>query len=121
MLNITEVRINKVEHDEKLRGFASLVIDGCFLIGDLRVIEGEEGFFVAMPSKRRRDGTFKDTAFPLNNETREHVERTVLLAYEDAVGARAISRIETGEASTIRPDLLTVEEFGFTSKPGTQT
>lgn len=117
MLNITEVRINKVEHDEKLRAFASLVLDGCFLLGDLRVIEGEEGFFVAMPSKRRRDGTFKDIAFPLNNETREHIEHAVLLAYENAVGVRAISRIEAGEAQIIRPDLLGVEEFGFTSKP----
>ncbi len=116
MLNITDVRINKVEGDEKLRAFASLVLDDCFLVGDLRVVEGEDGYFVSMPSKRKRDGSFKDIAFPLNNETREAIEQRVLLAYEAATGAKAISRMEAGEASVIRPDLLGVEEFGFTPK-----
>lgn len=117
MLNITEVRISKIEGDEKLRAFASIVLDGVFLVGDLRVVEGEEGFFVAMPSKRKRDGSFKDIAYPLNNEAREALERKVLLAYEESTGNRALSRIESGEASTVRPDLLAVEEFGFTAKP----
>lgn len=116
MLNITDVRINKVEGDEKLRAFASLVLDDCFLVGDLRVVEGEDGYFVSMPSKRKRDGSFKDIAFPMNNETREQIEQKVLLAYEAATGAKAISRMEAGEASLIRPDLLGVEEFGFAPK-----
>ncbi len=117
MLNITDVRINKIEGDEKLRAFASLVIDDCFLVGDLRVVEGEDGYFVAMPSKRKRDGSFKDIAFPLNNDAREHIEQRVLQAYEAATGARAISRIEQGETGPVRPDLLSVEEFGFNPKP----
>ena len=117
MLNITDVRINKIEGDEKLRAFASLVIDDCFLVGDLRVVEGEDGYFVSMPSKRKRDGSFKDIAFPMNNETREAIEQKVLLAYEATTGARAISRIEKEDASVIRPDLLSVEEFGYTPKP----
>ncbi len=116
MLEITEIRITKVEGDEKLRAFAAIVIDGCFLVGDLRVVEGEEGYFVSMPSKRKRDGSFKDIAYPLNNEVREALERQILLAYENATGARAISRIESGEESTVRPDLLSVNEFGFTPK-----
>jgi stage V sporulation protein G len=116
MLNITDVRINKIEGDEKLRAFASIVIDECFLVGDLRVVEGEDGYFVSMPSKRKRDGSFKDIAFPMNNETREQIEQKVLLAYETTTGARAISRLEQGEASVIRPDLLGVEEFGYTPK-----
>lgn len=116
MLNITDIRITKIEGDEKLRAFASLVLDGCFLVGDLRVVEGEDGYFVSMPSKRKRDGSFKDIAYPLNNEAREFIEKQVLLAYETATGIRAISRIETGEASTVRPDLLSVNEFGFTPK-----
>jgi len=87
-------------------------------VGDLRVVEGEEGYFVAMPSKRRRDGSFKDTAFPLNNEVRAALERRVLLAYEEATGLRALSRMEEGETATVRPDLLGVEEFGFTPKAG---
>ena len=116
MLNITEVRINKIENDEKLRAFASLVIDDCFLVGDLRVVEGEDGYFVAMPSKRKRDGSFKDIAYPLNNDAREVIELKVLQAYETTTGNKAISRIEQGEAGPVRPDLLAVEEFGFAPK-----
>ena len=116
MLNLTDIRITKIEGDEKLRAFAAIVLDGCFLVGDLRVVEGEDGYFVSMPSKRKRDGSFKDIAYPLNNEVREAIERQVLLAYEAATGVKAISRIETGEAATVRPDLLSVTEFGFTPK-----
>jgi len=116
MLNITDIRITKVEGDEKLRAFVALVLDECFLVGDLRVVEGEDGYFVAMPSKRKRDGSYKDIAYPLSNETRELIERKVLAAYETATGHRAISRMEEGEITTVRPDLLSVEEFGFTPK-----
>ncbi len=118
MLNITDIRINKIEGDEKLRAFAALVLDDCFLVGDLRVVEGEDGYFVAMPSRRKRDGSFKDIAYPLNNALREEIEEKVLLAYETATGHKALSRIERGEASVVRPDLLGVEEFGFTPKSG---
>nr|WP_320134170.1 septation regulator SpoVG [uncultured Holophaga sp.] len=116
-MNITDIRINRIEGDEKLRAFVSIVIDDAFLVGDLRVVEGEDGYFVAMPSKRKRDGSYKDIAFPLNQEVREALERQILLAYEKATGHRAIPRLEE-EASTIRPDLLSVEEFGFTPKTG---
>jgi stage V sporulation protein G len=116
MLNITEVRITKVDGDDKLRAFAGLVLDDCFLVGDLRVQENQDGYYVTMPSKRKRDGSFKDIAYPLNSDTKEFIEQKVLLAYEAATGARAISRIELGEAATVRADLLGVEEFGFTPK-----
>ncbi len=116
MLNISDVRITKIDNDEKLRAYAAVVFDDCFLVGDLRVVEGEEGFFVAMPSRRRRDGSFKDIAYPLNNAFREALEKKVLAAYEAATGRRAISRIEEGDAGVVRPDLLSVEEFGFTPK-----
>jgi stage V sporulation protein G len=116
MLNITEVRITKVEHDEKLRAFATLVLDGCFVVGDFRIVEGEEGYFVSMPSRRKRDGSYKDTCFPLDPTTREALEERVLLAYEESTGAKAISRIERDGGGQVRPDLLSVEEFGFTPK-----
>ncbi len=118
MFNITDIRITKVDGDDKLKAFAALVIEDCFLVGDLRVVEGEDGFFVAMPSRRKRDGSFKDIAYPLNNELREQIEEKVLLAYETATGRKAISRIERGESVQVRPDLLGVEEFGFTPKSG---
>lgn len=116
MLNITDVRITKVEGDEKLRGFAALVLDDSFVVGDLRVLEGDDGFYVMMPSKRKRDGTFKDIAYPLTNELREAIEERVLLVYEATTGTRTLSRIERGEAAMVRADLLGVEEFGFTPK-----
>jgi stage V sporulation protein G len=116
LLNLTDIRITKIEGDDKLKAFAALVIDDCFLVGDLRVIEGEEGYFVAMPSRRKRDGSFKDIAYPLNNNLREQLEEKVLLAFETATGIKAISRIERGEVNQVRPDLLSVEEFGFTPK-----
>jgi stage V sporulation protein G len=117
-MEITNVRIAKIEGDEKLRALASVVFDDCFLVGDLRVVESDDGFFVAMPSKRKRDGSFKDTAYPLNNEFRMEMERKILLAYEAAANVKAISRIESGEQQTVRPDLLGVEEFGFQPKAG---
>lgn len=116
MLNVTDVRITKIEGDEKLRGFAAVVLDDCFLVSDFRVVEGEEGYFVAMPSKRKRDGSFKDIAYPLNSETRADLEQRILLAYEAATGNRALSRLEGGQQETVRPDLLGVEEFGFVPK-----
>ena len=116
-MKITNVRIVKIEGEEKLKALASVVFDDCFLLGDLRVVESEEGYFVAMPSKRKRDGSFKDIAYPLNNEFRLEMERAILAAYESATSNRAISKIETGEAETVRPDLLGVEEFGFKAKP----
>jgi len=118
MFNITDIRITRVDGDDKLKAFAALVIEDCFLVGDLRVVEGEDGYFVAMPSRRKRDGSFKDIAYPLNNALREEIEERVLLAYETATGHRAISRIERGEAASVRPDLLGVEEFGFSPKAG---
>ena len=116
-MQITNVRIVKIESDDKLKAIASVVFDDCFLVSDLRVVENDDGFFVAMPSKRKRDGSFKDIAYPLNNDFRQELERKVLTAFEAAAGTRAISRLETGEAQTVRPDLLGVEEFGFKPKP----
>ena len=115
MLNVTEVRITPIANDDKLRAYAAIVLDGAFLVGDLRVVEGEDGFFVAMPSRRKRDGSYKDIAYPLNNEVREVLERRILEAYEASTGKRALARDEEG--GVVRPDLLSVEEFGFTPKP----
>ena len=119
-MQITNVRINKIEGDDKLKAMATVVFDDCFLVGDLRVVESDDGFFVAMPSKRKRDGSFKDIAYPLNNDFRQELERKVLLAYESAAESKAISRIESGESETVRPDLLGVEEFGFQPKASGQ-
>jgi stage V sporulation protein G len=79
-MEVTEVRVFPV-NEEKLKAFATITLDDCFVVRDLKVISGQDGLFVAMPSKRRKDGTFKDTAHPLNNETRRMIEHKVLDKY----------------------------------------
>lgn len=81
-MEVTEVRVFPV-NEEKLKGYATITIDGCFVIRDLKIINGNNGLFVAMPSKRRKDGSFRDTAHPLNNQTREKIESKVLNQYQE--------------------------------------
>ncbi len=80
-MEITEVRVFPV-NEEKLKAYATITFDDCFVVRDLKVIHGNSGLFVAMPSKKRRDGTFKDIAHPLNNDFRSKIEKVVLDAYE---------------------------------------
>jgi stage V sporulation protein G len=84
-MEVTEVRVFPV-NEEKLRAYVTITIDSCFVVRDLKVIKGNNGLFVAMPSKKRKDGTFRDTAHPLNNETREMIESKVLAEYEREIG-----------------------------------
>ena len=84
-MDVTEVRVFPVD-EEKLKAYVTITIYNCFVVRDLKVIKGNNGFFVAMPSKKRRDGTFRDTAHPLNNETREMIESKVLAEYEKEIG-----------------------------------
>jgi len=81
-MEITEVRVFPVVHEERLKAYATITIDSAFLIRDLRVISGNAGLFVAMPSRKLKDGTFKDIAHPLNSETRQMIEKKVLAEYE---------------------------------------
>jgi stage V sporulation protein G len=80
-MEITEVRVFPVNED-KLRAYVTVTLDHCFVVRDLKVIHGSAGLFVAMPAKRRKDGTFKDIAHPLNAETRERFERAILAEYD---------------------------------------
>ena len=80
-MKITEVKIFQV-HEDRLKAYVTVTLDGCFIIRDLKVIQGNNGLFVAMPSKKCKDGTFKDTAHPLNSETRSMFEETILAEYE---------------------------------------
>lgn len=83
-MEITEVKVFPVNED-RLKAYVSITIDNCFVIRDLKIIEGTTGLFVAMPSKKRKDGQFKDIAHPLNQETRDLIERMVFEAYEKEV------------------------------------
>ena len=83
-MEITEVRVFPVDED-KLRAFASIVIDDAFVVSDIKIIEGRNGRFLSMPSIRRRNGTFRDIAHPLNNETRKLMEDRVFARYDEVL------------------------------------
>jgi stage V sporulation protein G len=80
-MDITEVKVFPVNED-RLKAYVTITIDNCFVIRDLKIINGNNGLFVAMPSKKRKDGQFKDIAHPLNNETREMIENKIFDTYE---------------------------------------
>lgn len=80
-MEVTEVRIFPVD-EAKLKAYVTITFDDCFVVRDIKVINGSNGLFVAMPSKKRKDGTFQDMAHPLNNETRRMIEEKVLEAYK---------------------------------------
>ncbi len=80
-MDVTEVRVFPVDED-KLRAYVTVTFDHCFVVRDLKLIRGNTGFFVSMPSKRRKDGTYKDIAHPLNNETRRMIEEKIIAEYE---------------------------------------
>jgi stage V sporulation protein G len=82
-MNITQVKVFPVA-EEKLKAYVSIVLDDCFLVSDLKVIQGPNGLFISMPSKRKKNGEFKDIAHPLNRETRERMEKRILEEYEKA-------------------------------------
>lgn len=90
-MKITEIRIT-LRDDNKLRGFASITLDDAFVIRGLKIIEGGSGPFVAMPSRKRKDGTFQDIAHPINMETREWMEQQVIAAFKQEV-----QRYESGD------------------------
>lgn len=93
-MNITEIRIT-LRDDNKLKGFASITLDNAFVIRGLKIIEGASGLFIAMPSRKRRDGTFQDIAHPINMATRERMEQQIIAAYR-----RDTQRMENGEIPT---------------------
>lgn len=80
-MEITDVRVFPVEED-KLKAYVTITLDHCFVVRDLKVISGSTGLFIAMPAKRRKDGTYKDIAHPLNADTRVRMERQILSEYE---------------------------------------
>ena len=102
-MDITQVRVFPVA-EEKLKAFVSVIFDDCFVVSDIKIIEGEHGLFISMPSKKRRDGTFRDIAHPLNSETRKRMERQIIEEYREVVTQSG------GEATTPLRDLSEAEQ-----------
>lgn len=89
-MKITDIRIRIVKKDDnKLKAVASLTIDDCFAVHDIKVIEGNQGLFIAMPSRKTPEGNFKDIVHPLDTETRETISNMILAEYEKALADAA--------------------------------
>lgn len=99
-MEITEIKVFPVS-EEKLKAYVTITLDHCFIVRDLKIIASKQGMFVAMPSKKTKDGTFKDIAHPLNSETRQKMEQMILDAYTRELAERGEHPIAPGE----RPDL----------------
>ena len=98
-MEISEVRIT-LRNEEKLKAFASITFDDCFVVRGLKVISGSQGYFVSMPSRKRKDGSYQDIAHPINNEMRKKIEDKVLDAFEAELGkdgATAKVAVSNGE------------------------
>src|SRR5215210_5484011 len=92
-MEITEVKVFPIQ-EEKLKAFVSIVFDQCFMVNDIKIIQGREGLFISMPSRKKKNGEFKDVAHPLNNETRRMIEDKVLKEYHRVL-------VERGEEPVI--------------------
>lgn len=84
-MKITDVRVRKITKEGKMKAIVSITIDDEFVVHDIKVIEGEKGLFIAMPSKKAADGEYRDVAHPINSETREGIQRLILESYERAL------------------------------------
>lgn len=89
-MNITDVRVRKITKEGKMKAVVSITLENEFVVHDIKVIEGEKGLFIAMPSKKANDGEYRDIAHPINSGTREKMQSMILEAYEKAV-------VESGE------------------------
>lgn len=84
-MQITDVRVRKIAKGGKMKAIVSITLDDEFVVHDIKVIEGEKGLFIAMPSKKSVDGEYRDIAHPINSNTRDNIQRTILESYAKAL------------------------------------
>ena len=84
-MNITDVRVRKVAKESKMKAVVSITIDDEFVVHDIKVIEGEKGLFIAMPSRKATDGEYRDIAHPINSVTRDRIQKMILDKYQDVM------------------------------------
>ena len=95
-MKITEVKIYPAKEKStgsRLKAYATIVFDDCFIVRDLKVIQGDKGLFVSMPSRRRKDGSFRDIAHPLNSEMRNYIEDAIIAEYESLEKSGKLSQM----------------------------
>jgi stage V sporulation protein G len=93
-MEVTEVKIYPTDED-KVRAYVTITLDHCFVISDLKIISGSKGYFLSMPSKKGKDGTYRDIAHPINSETRKMLEDRVILEYE-----KIMQKLGAGQSSS---------------------
>ena len=86
-MTITDVRVRKIAKEGKMKAIVSVTLDDEFVVHDIKVIEGEKGLFIAMPSRKTADGEYRDIAHPINSETRQQMQEVILREYENAIPA----------------------------------
>ena len=84
-MQITDVRIRKVEKEGKMKAVVSITIDEEFVVHDIKIIEGEKGLFIAMPSRKAADGDYRDIAHPINSDTRDRIQKLILEKYQETM------------------------------------
>ena len=84
-MQITDIRIRKVEKEGKMKAVVSITIDNEFVVHDIKIIEGEKGLFIAMPSRKAADGEYRDIAHPINSATRENIQNMILKKYKTEI------------------------------------
>ncbi|MBM6947178.1 septation regulator SpoVG [Mordavella massiliensis] len=94
-MQITDVRVRKVAKEGKLKAVVSITMDEEFVVHDIKVIEGEKGLFIAMPSKKALDGEYRDIAHPINSSTRERIQNIILEKYEEALAQELEAETDT--------------------------
>jgi stage V sporulation protein G len=103
-MEVTAVRVFPV-NEEKLKAFVSVIFDDCFVVSDIKIINGNNGLFISMPSKKRKNGTFRDIAHPLNSETRRMLEEKILARYNEALAQPAQPASERRDEDEEPPEL----------------
>ena len=94
IMNITDVRVRRVAKEGKMKAVVSITIDEEFVVHDIKVIEGEKGLFIAMPSRKATDGEYRDIAHPINSATREKIQNIILEKYEQVLAEEPVEEAE---------------------------
>ena len=97
IMNITDVRVRRVAKEGKMKAVVSITIDDEFVVHDIKVIEGEKGLFIAMPSRKATDGEYRDIAHPINSETREKIQGIILQKYEQVLAEEPVEAEQPAE------------------------
>ena len=90
-MTITDVRVRKVQKEGKLKAVVSITIDDVFVVHDIKVVDGDKGLFIAMPSRKSSDGEYRDVAHPINSETREEIQKLILREYQKMLDEESAS------------------------------